>query len=72
MMRVHLCMNTELVVSDQAQEIEKMMQMARQLKSPHKPFSLTFYQQIQRVAIGYKKKEREQKCCVKKDEYIVE
>ena len=54
-MRVHLCMNTELVVSDQVREIEKMMQMARQLRSPHKPFSPAFYQQIQRVAMGYKK-----------------
>jgi hypothetical protein len=50
-MRVHLCMNTELVVSGQVRVIEKRMQMARRLRSPHKPFSPTFYQRIQRVAI---------------------
>jgi len=47
-------MNTELVVSGQGRETERMMQMARQLRSPHKPFSPTFYQQIQRVAIEYR------------------
>ena len=54
MMKVHLCMNTELVVSDQGRETERMMQMARQLRFPHKPSSPTFYQQIQRVAIEYR------------------